>query len=177
MEIKITPRIRQRKNMPAMTFDLSDFASYDVFEATLEEICGDLDGVYLHNIVSDDYIPPCLIPKVDRVIDKDQFGLVIEYLQLDKNSRDLIDEFYECHGVAIEDISDYLRMAESAFVGKYDDGAHFTESIVTETNEIPKYLDGYINWKGMWDSLYCYDFNITDNGYVFSNDWQQQDNE
>lgn len=68
---------------------------------------------------------------------------------LDKCSidADIVAEFIAYHGYT--DLLEGIKAAENSFVGIYDSPADYAEQIIRECNNIPDYLENYIDWESM----------------------------
>ena len=66
------------------------------------------------------------------------------------------------------DIAD-ISSCRDAYQGCYESGADFAQSLAEDCCMVPREMSGWIeiDWKASWDNL-SYDYVISDEGYVFS---------
>ena len=120
----------------------------------------------------------------------------LEGLIEDGHDEDEMKEFIETHGAKdfVCYYEDYARMVDEydqetvdafleefdlmdvehlqdAYMGRYDSGAEFAESFVSDMGyiqtELPYWIE--VDWEKTWDNL-SYDYSES-NGYIFSNNW------
>jgi len=85
---------------------------------------------------------------------------------VDELSEDIVSEFLEDFGM------DMIEHASEMFQGEYYSGADFAESIVNDCyghGEMPTWVQ--VDWEKTWDYALCYDYIITDSGYVFNSNY------
>ena len=81
-------------------------------------------------------------------------------------SEDIVSEFLEEFGM------DMVEHAPEMYQGEFMDGAAFAESIVDDCygcGEMPTWVQ--IDWEKTWEYALCYDYVITDSGYVFNSNY------
>ena len=81
-------------------------------------------------------------------------------------SEDIVSEFLEDFGM------DMIEHAPEMFQGTFTDGAEFAESIVDDCyghGELPTWVQ--VDWEKTWEYALCYDYIITDSGYVFNSNY------
>ena len=76
---------------------------------------------------------------------------------------DVVSAFLE--NFDIENVSS----CRDAYMGRYESGAEFAQSIAEDCGDVPRNMSSWIeiDWKASWDNL-SYDYVISDEGYVFS---------
>ena len=90
---------------------------------------------------------------------------VEEYLQLiDQEGEDVVSAFLDVFN--IEDIGNF----HDAYQGRYDSGAEFAESLVSDcySMEMPSWVE--VDWQATWDNALSYDYSESD-GYIFNNNF------
>ena len=121
---------------------------------------------------------------------------LIKELIEDGHDKDEMQEFIETHGHKdfVLYYEDYTRMVEEydqetvdafieefdlmdveylrdAYMGRYDSGAEFAESMVSDMGyiqtELPYWIE--VDWQKTWDNL-SYDYSES-NGFIFTNNW------
>jgi len=62
-----------------------------------------------------------------------------------------------------------VSSCRDAYMGRYDSGAEFAQSIAEDCGEIGRGMSSWIeiDWKASWDNL-DYDYVESDNGHIFS---------
>ena len=87
-----------------------------------------------------------------------------EYLQaVDEYDEEVVESFLEIFDIeSIGSLSD-------AYMGQYDSGAEFAQSIAEDCGEIGRGMSSWIeiDWKASWDNL-DYDYVECSNGHIFS---------
>ena len=94
---------------------------------------------------------------------KSQFvDYIEEYLQaVDEYDEEVVESFLEIFDIeSIGSLSD-------AYMGQYDSGADFAQSIVSDcyTMDMPSWVE--VDWKATWDNL-DYDYTEGSGGHIFS---------
>ena len=85
---------------------------------------------------------------------------------VDELSESIVDEFLEEFGM------DMVEYASEMFQGEYYSGADFAESLVDDCyghRDLPDWVQ--VDWEKTWDYALCYDYTITDSGYVFNSNY------
>ena len=85
---------------------------------------------------------------------------------VDELSESIVDEFLEEFGM------DMVEHAPEMFQGEYYSGADFAESLVDDCyghRDLPDWVQ--VDWEKTWDYALCYDYTITDSGYVFNSNY------
>ena len=84
---------------------------------------------------------------------------------VDEYDQETVDAFLEEF-----DLMDVEHLND-AYMGRYDSGAEFAESMVSDMGyiqtELPYWIE--VDWEKTWDNL-SYDYSEC-NGYIFSNNW------
>ena len=64
---------------------------------------------------------------------------------------------------------DSISSCRDAYMGCYESGAEFAQSIAEDCGDVPRDLPSWIeiDWKASWDNL-DYDYVESDNGHIFS---------
>ena len=62
-----------------------------------------------------------------------------------------------------------VSSCRDAFMGQYECGAEFAQSIAEDCGDVPRNMSSWIeiDWKASWDNL-DYDYVESDNGHIFS---------
>ena len=62
-----------------------------------------------------------------------------------------------------------VSSCRDAYMGRYESGAEFAQSIAEDCGEVPRGMSSWIeiDWKASWDNL-SYDYVESDNGHIFS---------
>ena len=88
-----------------------------------------------------------------------------EYLQaVEEYDEDVVSAFLDVFDIeSIGNLSD-------AYQGRYDSGAEFAESIVSEcySMEMPSWVE--VDWQATWDNALSYDYSESD-GHIFNNNF------
>ena len=119
---------------------------------------------------------------------------LIDELVADGNDHDVLENFIEEHGESYFQsyIEDYLQAIDQydeevvesfleifdidsigslsdAYMGQYDSGAEFAQSIAEDCGEVPRDMPSWIeiDWKASWDNL-DYDYTEGSGGHIFS---------
>lgn len=141
--------------------DLEQFSDYDDFI----EICR-----LLHNDEEDPELmfqdfqgfPKCWY---DESSMEDNFDKILEYIQLDDDDKELVEEYAEWSG-------EYnIEKARECFQGIYDSEEDFAEQMVSECyglENIMGNLSYYFDYKKFARDLFMCDYYFSSNGYVFS---------
>ena len=84
---------------------------------------------------------------------------------------DMVDD------IGIDVVSAFLNVFDiesvsscrDAYMGRYDSGAEFAQSIAEDCGDVPRNMSSWIeiDWKASWDNL-DYDYVESDNGHIFS---------
>jgi len=86
-----------------------------------------------------------------------------EYIQaIDENSEEIVEAFLDIFDIeSIGSVSD-------AYMGHYDSGAEFAQTIAEDCGEVPRNMPSWIeiDWKSTWDNL-SYDYCECD-GHIFN---------
>ena len=63
-----------------------------------------------------------------------------------------------------------VSSCRDAYMGQYDSGAEFAQSIAEDCCEVPRDMSSWIeiDWKASWDNL-SFDYFESDDGHIFSN--------
>ena len=88
-----------------------------------------------------------------------------EYLQaVDEHGEDAIAAFLDIFN--IEDIGNFT----DAYQGRYDSGAEFAESLVSDcySMDMPSWVE--VDWQKTWDNSLSYDYSESD-GHIFNNNF------
>ena len=88
-----------------------------------------------------------------------------EYLQaIDEHGEDAIAAFLDIFN--IEDIGNFT----DAYQGRYDSGAEFAESLVSDcySMDMPSWVE--VDWQKTWDNALSYDYCESD-GHIFNNNF------
>ena len=88
-----------------------------------------------------------------------------EYLQaVDQYDEDAVAAFLDIFN--IEDIGNFT----DAYQGRYDSGAEFAESLVSDcySMDMPSWVE--VDWKATWDNALSYDYSESD-GHIFNNNF------
>ena len=128
--------------------------------------------------------------------DQEHAEELIKELIEDGHDKDEMQEFIETHGHKdfVLYYEDYTRMVDEfdqetvdafieefdlmdvehlndAYMGRYDSGAEFAESMVSDMGyiqtELPYWIE--VDWEKTWDNL-SYDYTES-NGFIFTNNW------
>ena len=64
---------------------------------------------------------------------------------------------------------DCVSSCRDAYMGRYESGAEFAQSIAEDCGEVPRDMPSWIeiDWDKSWDNL-SYDYVESDNGHIFS---------
>ena len=83
---------------------------------------------------------------------------------VDKVGREIVEAFLD--NFDIDDISS----CRDAYMGCYENGAEFAQSIAEDCGEIGRGMSSWIeiDWKASWDNL-SFDYFESEDGYIFSN--------
>ena len=119
---------------------------------------------------------------------------LIDELVADGNDHDVLENFIEEHGESYFQsyIEDYLQAIDQydeevvesfleifdidsigslsdAYMGQYDSGAEFAQSIAEDCGDVPRNMSSWIeiDWKASWDNL-DYDYTEGSGGHIFS---------
>ena len=88
-----------------------------------------------------------------------------EYLQaVDEYDEDVVSAFLDVFDI------DSIGSLSDAYQGRYDSGAEFAESIVSEcySMEMPSWVE--VDWQKTWDNSLSYDYSESD-GHIFNNNF------
>ena len=90
-----------------------------------------------------------------------------DYLQaIDDYDEEIVESFLEIFDIeSIGSLSD-------AYMGRYDSGAEFAQSIAEDCGDVPRNMPSWIeiDWKASWDNL-DYDYTEGSGGHIFSQNW------
>ena len=86
-----------------------------------------------------------------------------EYLQaVDEYNEEVVESFLEIFDI------DSIGSLSDAYMGQYDSGAEFAQSIAEDCGEVGSNSSWIeIDWKASWDNL-SFDYFESDNGHIFS---------
>ena len=87
-----------------------------------------------------------------------------EYLQaVDQYGEEVVESFLEIFDI------DSIGSLSDAYMGQYDSGAEFAQSIAEDCGEVPRDMPSWIeiDWKASWDNL-DYDYTEGSGGHIFS---------
>ena len=87
-----------------------------------------------------------------------------EYLQaVDQYGEEVVESFLEIFDI------DSIGSLSDAYMGQYDSGAEFAQSIAEDCGEVPRDMPSWIeiDWKASWDNL-SYDYTEGANGHFFN---------
>ena len=90
-----------------------------------------------------------------------------EYLQaVDQYGEEVVESFLEIFDI------DSIGSLSDAYMGQYDSGAEFAQSIAEDCGEVPRDMPSWIeiDWKASWDNL-SYDYTEGSGGHIFSQNW------
>lgn len=95
---------------------------------------------------------------------KEDFDKILEYVQLDDDDKQIVDEYAEWS-------DDYdIEKAKDAFVGVYDSEEDFAEQMVNDCYDLSKMgnLSIYFDYSKFARDLFMGDYYFSSNGFVFS---------
>jgi len=161
MEVYVNTLDRDFDGISGIWVDLGDYSDWDDFmEACRESFYGTEDCEFTFR----DY---CRVPNW-LVVGGELREDVFDYVNLDEDDRDLLDAYIENVGApGYNDIDSRLRQAKEAYQGMYTSWAEFAEDLIPGINEIPGFLNGYVDWDRMVDDLRMDYFEVDD--YFFRN--------
>ena len=87
-----------------------------------------------------------------------------EYADMvDDIGNDVVEAFLENFDI------DCISSCRDAYMGRYDSGAEFAQSIAEDCGDVPRGMSSWIeiDWKASWDNL-SYDYVECSNGHIFS---------
>lgn len=84
---------------------------------------------------------------------------LFDWLELNDEERELMARYEDAFGCAASDID----QARDSFVGTYDDGADFAETLADECGDIPKDLSSWvvIDWEASWQRNLRHDYSTS----------------
>ena len=88
-----------------------------------------------------------------------------EYLQaVDEHGEDVVSAFLDVFDI------DSIGSVSDAYQGRYDSGAEFAESLVSDcySMEMPSWVE--VDWQATWDNALSYDYSESD-GHIFNNNF------
>ena len=88
-----------------------------------------------------------------------------EYLQaVDQYGEDAVAAFLDIFDI------DSIGSLSDAYQGRYDSGAEFAESLVSDcySMEMPSWVE--VDWQATWDNALSYDYSESD-GHIFNNNF------
>jgi len=89
---------------------------------------------------------------------------VEDYLQaIDDYDKEVVESFIEIFDI------DSIGSLSDAYMGQYDSGAEFAQSIAEDCGDVPRNMPSWIeiDWKASWDNL-DYDYTEGSGGHIFS---------
>ena len=89
---------------------------------------------------------------------------VEDYLQaIDQYDEEVVESFLEIFDI------DSIGSLSDAYMGQYDSGAEFAQSIAEDCGDVPRNMPSWIeiDWKASWDNL-NYDYTEGSGGHIFS---------
>ena len=88
-----------------------------------------------------------------------------EYLQaVDEYDEDVVSAFLDVFDI------DSIGSLSDAYQGRYDSGAEFAESLVSDcySMDMPSWVE--VDWQKTWDNALSYDYSESD-GHIFNNNF------
>ena len=88
-----------------------------------------------------------------------------EYLQaVDEYDKDVVSAFLDVFDI------DSIGSLSDAYQGRYDSGAEFAESLVSDcySMDMPSWVE--VDWQKTWDNALSYDYSESD-GHIFNNNF------
>ena len=88
-----------------------------------------------------------------------------EYLQaVDEYDEDVVSAFLDVFDI------DSIGSLSDAYQGRYDSGAEFAESLVSDcySMDMPSWVE--VDWQATWDNALSYDYSESD-GHIFNNNF------
>lgn len=131
----------------------------------LEDFAGDRDGFFdrCREIHADEDDPEFMFQDYQCFprafyCESDAPGALFDWLDLDDDDRELLEQYAEATGYNITDIN--IDDARDRFVGRYDSGADAAEQMATEWGAVPEPLPNWmiINWEATWERNLRHDF-------------------
>lgn len=120
----------------------------------------------IDSLLDDNYELSDMLEFIDENSEDDFVAYYEEYCeQGEKIGYDVVDAFVKENGFCD------VEHCEEAFVGTYQDGAHFAEEYLSDCgDEIPAYV--VVDWDATWSRSLCDDFDFVEGdgyrtGYVF----------
>ena len=106
----------------------------------------------------------------------DAIQVILDYLELDEDEREMLDAYCECYSENIEDFDTFLETARERCMGKWYSFRDFADQMADE--EIACHANGadtdfferYFDYEAFARDL-KYDFYVSDNGYVFNSNY------
>ena len=106
-----------------------------------------------------------LVDFVER-FGEEKFKLYFEEYadMVDDIGNDVVEAFLDVFD--IENVSS----CRDAYMGRYDSGAEFAQSIAEDCGDVPRNMSSWIeiDWKASWDNL-SFDYFESEDGHIFSN--------
>lgn len=102
----------------------------------------------------------------------DAIQLILDYLALDDDTREMLDAYCECFGTDITDFDDFVETAKERNCGQWDSFKDFAyqtaeEEIACHSNgEVTEFFERYFDYDAFARDLKM-DYYISDNGYIF----------
>ena len=87
-----------------------------------------------------------------------------DYLQaIDEYNEEVVESFLEIFDI------DSIGSLSDAYMGQYDSGAEFAQSIAEDCGDVPRNMSSWIeiDWKASWDNL-SYDYTEGSGGHIFN---------
>lgn len=102
----------------------------------------------------------------------DGIQLILDYLQLDDDTREMLDAYCECFGTDIEDFDDFVETAKERNMGQWDSFRDFSdhmadEDIACHACANSDFFEKYFDYESYARDLEM-DYYTSENGYVFS---------
>lgn len=103
----------------------------------------------------------------------DGIQLILDYLQLDEDEREMLDAYCECFGTDIENFEDFVEKAKERNMGQWDSFRDFADHMAEEEiachscGKETEFFERYFDYEGYARDLEM-DYYTSDNGYVFS---------
>ena len=104
-------------------------------------------------------------------MNEDDVQKILDYLALDEDEREMIEDYIECFGGEMQDFEEILSSARNWERGQWASFQDFADEIADDmlnTSDVPSCISNYFDYKAFARDLE-YDYYIGSNGYVFSN--------
>ena len=84
-------------------------------------------------------------------------------MEIEGYGEEVVESFLEIFDI------DSIGSLSDAYMGQYDSGAEFAQSIAEDCGEVPRDMPSWIeiDWKASWDNL-DYDYTEGSGGHIFS---------